>query len=100
MSDTVYTTDQIKTILYPIFVNYNVQRAILFGSYGKGIATKDSDVDLLVDSRLKGLKFVGLLENMRTVMDKEIDLFDVTHIETDSKIDKEIKETGVLIYEK
>jgi len=72
----------------------------LFGSYGKGIATKDSDVDLLVDSRLKGLKFVGLLENVRSAMDKEIDLFDITHIETDSEIAREIKETGVLIYEK
>jgi len=33
-------------------------------------------------------------------LDKDIDIFDVTHIEPNSKIDDEIKSTGVLLYEK
>lgn len=59
-----------------------------------------SDVDLLVDSGLRGLKFIGLSEDVRKVLDKDIDIFDVTHIEPNSKIDYEIKSTGVLLYEK
>ena len=39
--------------------------------YGKGSANASSDVDLLVDSGLKGLKFVGLIEALRVALDKE-----------------------------
>ena len=57
-------------------------------------------MDLLVDSGLRGLKFIGLSEDVRKALDKDIDIFDVTHIEPNSKIDDEIKSTGVLLYEK
>lgn len=46
MSDTVYTISQLKERLIPIFINNRIKRAILFGSYGKGKATKESDIDL------------------------------------------------------
>lgn len=62
MSDCIYTIDQIKMYLAPVLSQYNVKSATLFGSYGKGSANASSDVDLLVDSGLKGLKFVGLIE--------------------------------------
>ncbi len=100
MSNEIYTIEQLKFLLYPVLQNFGVKRAILFGSYGKGIAHKDSDIDLVVDSNLRGLKFVGLLEAVRSVLDKEIDLFDVTHIEKHSEIEEEIKKTGVVFYEK
>jgi hypothetical protein len=74
---------------------------VLFGSYGKGTATTKSDVDLLVDSGLKGLRFVGLLDAVKTALGNiEVDLFDVSHIEKNSLIDTEISRTGVKIYEK
>lgn len=72
----------------------------MFGSYGKGTATKKSDVDLLVDSNLRGLKFVGFLDDVQTALGKEVDLFDVSHVQPGSLIDREIRETGVTIYEK
>ena len=74
---------------------------VLVGSYGKETATGKSDIDLLVDSGLKGLGFVELIEAVRRVLDeKEIDMFDVTHIEKGSLIEDEIMQTGVEIYEK
>lgn len=76
------------------------RKAILFGSYGKGQATKESDIDLLVDSGLKGLGFVGLIEDVRAGVDKDVDVLDVTHVEKGSEIDLEIQKTGVLMYEK
>lgn len=100
MSRDVYSIDQIKTQLTPILSNYGVKRAVLFGSYGKGHPTPESDIDILVDSKLKGLRFVGLLEEISEKMGKTVDLFDVTHVETGSEIEQEIKETGVIIYEK
>ena len=93
---------KIKTIkdrLQPVFSNYNIASAILFGSYAKGSATEKSDIDLMVDSNLRGLRFFALIEDIREALDeKEVDVFDVTHIDKDSRVQKEIYETGVKIY--
>ena len=86
--------------LEPVFTQYGVKRAVLFGSYAKGTANEKSDIDLLVDSGLRGLKFVSLCEDIRRALGKEIDLIDVAHIEKNSKIDREIALTGVVIHEK
>ncbi len=73
-------------------------RAVLFGSVASGADTEDSDLDLLVDSGLRGLKFVGLVEAIREAVGMPVDVFDVTHIEKGSRIDQEIQTTGVTIY--
>lgn len=99
MSNEIYTIEQLKAMLIPIFRLHGVKRAVLFGSYGKGQAGMDSDIDLLVDSSLRGLRFVGLMEDVRSTVDKEVDLLDVSHVEANSEIDDEIKKTGVLLYE-
>ena len=100
MCDTIYTIDDIKAILQPVFIKYSVKKAILFGSYVKGLADQNSDVDLLLDSGLRGLKFVGLIEDVRTALNKEVDVFDETHIIPNSEISSEISKDGVVIYEK
>ena len=100
MCDTVYTINDIKTALYPVFVKHDVKKAVLFGSYVRGLADSRSDVDLLLDSGLKGLQFVGLIEDVRSALDKEVDVFDETHIIPDSRIFSEISKDGVVIYEK
>ncbi len=100
MTDRIYSIPEIQRILSPIFMRNGVKRAVLFGSYGKQNAGEKSDVDLLVDSGLHGLKFIGLGEEIRAALDKEVDLFDVYHIEPASRIEKEIGKTGVVLYEK
>ncbi len=90
---------EIQRQLTPVFAAYGVHSAILFGSFAKGTATERSDVDLLVDSGLRGLRFVGLMEAVHEALSLPVDLMDVSHIETDSRIDREIRATGVKIYE-
>ena len=99
MSDRIYTIEELREQMTPVFRQYHVKKAVLFGSYGKGIPNEKSDVDLFVDSGLKGLQFVGFMEDLRMSLNKEIDVFDRTHIEQGTKIDSEINNTGVLIYE-
>ena len=99
MPGMIFTSDEIKQRLQPIFISHKIRQAILFGSYGKGTATKTSDVDLLVDSNLHGLKFMGFVEELREALDnKDMDVFDITHIEPKSRIAEEIKQTGIEIY--
>jgi predicted nucleotidyltransferase len=42
------TQAQINEIIKRIVENYNPERVIVFGSYAKGRATEDSDLDLLI----------------------------------------------------
>ena len=97
--DKVYTIPELKTILSPVFAEHGVKRAVLFGSYAKGSATPRSDVDLVVDSGLHGLAFFGLLESVATVLDTPVDLIDVSQIERGSRIDREVEQSGVKIFE-
>ena len=98
MTDKIYSPQQIKSILRPVFKNHNIKKAVLFGSYAKGEARKNSDVDIMVDSGLKGLSFFGLLEDVSVSLDKNIDMIDTTQIAKNSEIDMEISKNGVQIY--
>ena len=97
--EKVYTVPELREILSPVFDRYGIRRAVLFGSYGKGTATEKSDVDLLVDSGLRGLRVVGFLDDVQRAVGKNVDLLDVSHIQTGSSIDREIRETGITVYE-
>ena len=96
----MHSISDIQTALTPVFDDYGISRAVLFGSQSNGTATEKSDLDLFVDSRLRGLKFVGFMEAVQQVIGIPVDIFDVSHIEKDSRIDREIRATGVTIYEK
>ena len=98
-NENLYNTSEIKRRLEPVFTANRVKSAILFGSYAKGEATEHSDIDILVDSGLRGLDFVGLIENVREVLGKNVDLIDVHYVNADSPIEREIMKTGVRIYE-
>ena len=95
----IYTVNDISKVLSPIFVTYHIRKAVLFGSYSKGMASEFSDIDLLVDSGLKGLRFDGFIEDVRKAVGKDVDVLDITHIMKNSNIEKEIEDSGVIIYE-
>ena len=71
----------------------------LYGSYAKGTAHPASDVDLWVDSGLRGLYFFGLLEDVCRCVQCEVDLIDRADVIPGSAVDREIHNTGVVIYE-
>ena len=93
-----YTVDEIRAILEPIFQKNGVKRAILFGSYSRGQADEKSDIDILVDSQLHGLAFFGLLEDVVTSLQKEVDLIDTRQIAKNSLFEEEIMQDGIEIY--
>ena len=96
------TLQIIKEKLFVTFKQEPVYKAILFGSYAKGVANSKSDIDLVIDSQgeLCGLNFFGLLEKIKNSLGKEIDLIEVCEIEKDSAIEKIINKEGIVIYER
>ncbi|MDU5083274.1 nucleotidyltransferase family protein [Tissierella carlieri] len=102
MTSNFISVETIMEKIAPIFEKYPINKAILFGSYAKGDATINSDVDLYIDTngKLRGLDFVGLLEILVNTLEMDIDLIDKSHIEQDSLIMQEIENGGMVIYEK
>ena len=102
MSDKVYSIDEIKELLMKIFEKYGVKKAILFGSYAKNKQNKKSDIDIVVDSdgKLLNIMFYGLLEEITTVLQKDIDLIEINEINPNSAIYSSIQNEGVSIYER
>ena len=87
---------------YDILIHTDVDKAILFGSYAKNEPTSNSDIDILLDSngKIKGLKFFAIIDMIREKFGKDVDIIEKSEINKNSKIEKEIEKTGVIIYEK
>ena len=102
MSEKIYTLEEIKRILKNILKNMPVYSVILFGSYAKNTATKTSDLDLVIDTKeqLMGFKLYSLITKIDETFNKQVDGFEKSEIIKNSKIDEEIKRTGVVVYEK
>lgn len=95
----IHTREEAIDRLRPIFRRYGTKKAILFGSYAQGLQTPQSDLDILVDSGLHGLAFYGLLEDVCEAVDMPVDLIDVYQVEKGSDFEREINNTGIVIYE-
>ena len=102
MTSKIYSINDIRKILNEILNNTDVEKAILFGSYAKNTPTKNSDIDILIDSngKIKGLKFFAIIDLIKEKFDKDVDVIEKTEINKGSKIEKEIENTGVVVYEK
>lgn len=54
---------------------YGVRRVGVFGSYAKGLATNDSDVDIFVEfERPIGLRFVELVDYLEQLLGTKVDV--------------------------
>ena len=74
----IYTHEQIAKIIEPVAKKYQLPAVYLFGSYARGQATEQSDIDLLVDTagtNLTSLFSLGALYNdLEAVLGKPFDL--------------------------
>ena len=75
-----------------------IEFCYLFGSYAKGYAKGNSDVDLCVSTSLTGLRFAGLSEAIRTVLHKRVDLIRLNNLENNFELVCEIMKDGIKIY--
>lgn len=102
MSDKVYTIEELKKIIERVLKKFEVKKAILFGSYAKKMSTPKSDIDLVIDSegKLINIYFYGLLEELVQALQKNVDLFEISEIQKNSRIYDDIKKEGIVVYEK
>jgi predicted nucleotidyltransferase len=97
----IYTIEQIKNIVSEVVTNEyqdSVELCYLFGSYAKGNAMETSDVDLLISSDVKGLKFFGMVEKLRTSLHKKVDVLSLEQLKDNLELTNEILRDGIRIY--
>ncbi|MBE5889969.1 MAG: helix-turn-helix domain-containing protein [Lachnospiraceae bacterium] len=90
--------DFIKEKCKEVFDEYPVHYCILFGSYAKEKANESSDLDFLISSDLKGIKFYGLVEKLRLALHKRVDVLNLDQLKDNLELTNEILRDGIRIY--
>ncbi len=94
----ILTTERIRTICRELFSGKDISYCYLFGSYAKGSATEESDVDLLISTTISGLDFYDLVESLRDSLRKKVDVLKQEQLINNLQLVEEILKGGVKIY--
>ena len=72
----IYTIEEIKNTAIPIVSEYGIAKLSIFGSYARGEANDDSDLDLLIDKGdLRGLiQYFLLVQKLEDAFNCHVDL--------------------------
>ena len=96
--DKVYTIDEIKNKAVPIAKKYGLKKLALFGSYARGDADKNSDVDFLYSGgTFGGFGYFEFLYDLENKFKCHVDA--VSYDIADKKFLEEIKKDEVILYE-
>ena len=98
MSSRIYTLDEIRSIAEPIASRYGIAALYLFGSYARGQAIAQSDIDFRVDrgDLADLLELGGLFSELEESFEKDLDVL-TTQMMTPTFLES-IRAEKVLIY--
>lgn len=105
--DKVYAVSEIRAIVAPIAETFGIDRVWLFGSYARGDASENSDVDLRIEGgKIRGMFGLGrLYDELSKALCKSVDLVTTEALNHKANCDrtKEFRQNMVkdekLIYE-
>ena len=93
-----YSVEEIKAIVAVLAAQYGADRIYLFGSYARGDANSDSDIDLRIDKgSIRGLQLGGLAADLEEAFGMPVDLIPTGSL--DIKFLRSISDDEVLLYE-
>ena len=92
----ILTIDQIRSITAPIAASYGVKRLSLFGSYARGDATPDSDVDVVVfgGASFRKMNILAFAEDLRQMTGKEVDAFEICELDENTPFYRTVMNEG------
>lgn len=96
----IYTIEEIKHKITPIAREYGIDSISLFGSYAKGKANDDSDLDFVMDKgELTGLiQYISLVNTLEKEFNCHVDL--ISKGSSNKKFLVSIENDEVLLYER
>ncbi|MBQ9816622.1 MAG: nucleotidyltransferase domain-containing protein [Proteobacteria bacterium] len=93
------TIQDIQEIVSRLAKEYGAERVYLFGSYARGEATEQSDIDLRIDKgEIRGLRFAGLLGDLEEALGNKVDLISTAGM--DEQFLEAIRPDEMLLYER
>ena len=89
----------LKAALRILLARYNAECAIVFGSYARGDATPDSDLDVII---VGGKDFVprnifALAEDLRELIGRDADVFEIREVNVGTPFYESVMREGVRI---
>lgn len=92
------TIQDIKNKFSKVFKKYKIELCFLFGAYSDGKETKDSSIDILVDSH-ESFDLMELASELSSVMDgKKVNVIKLTDIVFIQELLRKILREGIKIY--
>ena len=92
------TVAKIKPVVSRLAREYGAERVFLFGSYARGDATDESDIDLRIDKgRIRGIEFGGVHADLERALGASVDLVPTTSLSQDFL--NKARSQEVLLYE-
>ena len=93
------TIQDIQQIVSQLAKEYGAERVYLFGSYARGEATEQSDIDLRIDKgEIRGLRFASLLGDLEEALGNKVDLISTAGM--DVQFLEAIRSDEMLLYER
>ncbi len=92
----------INDIIYnvkPLVDKYKISEVYLFGSYARGDAAEESDLDFLVygGDGFRLTMVFAFAEELRKALNKEVDVFEIHEVNQNSELYKNIMKDRVLV---
>lgn len=83
MTNGVYTIDEIRQMVLPLLARYDMAQARLFGSYARGTANAESDIDVLLvgNEGFKPLGIFGVAEDLHRASGKRVDVYEISELD-------------------
>ena len=99
MTDHIYNREEIISHVTPLLRKYHAESAILFGSYARHEATKDSDIDLVVigGARFEPTDVFCIADELYRSLGKNVDVYELKEINTDTDFFHAVFTEGVRI---
>ena len=100
MTETdILTLDGISGIAKPILRRHNVEKALVFGSYARGTASPQSDIDMVVfgGEGFQRKAVFAIAEELHEASGKSVDVYERREIREGSPILQAIEEEGVIL---
>lgn len=101
----VYTIEEIKEKIKPIAEKYHLKKVYLFGSYARGEADEESDVDIAFEEGVL-LDWLGsdVVMEIESAFDIPVDCLPVSFLEggrspIQKKVEENFRKDRVLLYE-
>ena len=102
-----YTIDEIANKVQPIAEAYDIDKIYLFGSYARGEATDESDIDMYVEfSKPLGLRYCSFISDIEECLGKCVDiitkdaLYNPATLQNNQQLIQRISEERKSIYAK